>query len=107
MDGIRVVARHSFLGANGDRALTVEASRTVLAFVVAQSMKTTALERWLRSRKIKPVDLARDSGYSRQHVYRVRMGRIDPTRRCIASITAACWRLSGEPVRAEQLFDLG
>ena len=67
---------------------------------------TTRLEEFLRSRGIRPAHLARESGYSRQHVLRVRAGRMDPTRRCIAAITAACRRLSGEPVRAADLFDL-
>lgn len=60
----------------------------------------------MRSRGIKPAHLARESGYSRQHLLRIRMGRMDPTRRCIVAITAACRRLSGENVRASELFDL-
>ena len=67
---------------------------------------TTRLERFLKSRRIKPAHLARESGYSRQHLLRIRMGRMEPTRRCIAAISAACRRLSGEAVRASDLFDL-
>ncbi|HUP59964.1 MAG TPA: helix-turn-helix transcriptional regulator [Thermoanaerobaculia bacterium] len=67
---------------------------------------TTRLERFLKSRGIKPAHLARESGYSRQHLLRIRMGRMEPTRRCIAAITGACRRLSGEVVRAAELFDL-
>ena len=66
----------------------------------------TRLEKFLKSRRIKPAHLARESGYSRQHLLRIRMGRMEPTRRCIAAIAAACRRLSGEPVRASDLFDL-
>jgi hypothetical protein len=66
----------------------------------------TRLERFLKSRGIKPAHLARESGYSRQHLLRIRMGRMEPTRRCIAAITGACRRLSGETVRAADLFDL-
>ena len=66
----------------------------------------TRLERFLKSRGIKPAHLARESGYSRQHLLRIRMGRMEPTRRCIAAIASACRRLSGEPVRATDLFDL-
>jgi predicted transcriptional regulator len=66
----------------------------------------TRLERFLKSRGIKPAHLARESGYSRQHLLRIRMGRMEPTRRCIAAITGACRRLSGEAVRASDLFDL-
>jgi len=66
----------------------------------------TRLESFLKSRGIKPAHLARESGYSRQHLLRIRMGRMEPTRRCIAAISAACRRLSGEGVRASDLFDL-
>ena len=66
----------------------------------------TRLESFLKSRGIKPAHLARESGYSRQHLLRLRTGRMEPTRRCIAAIAAACRRLSGESVRASDLFDL-
>ena len=69
-------------------------------------MATTRLEAFLKSRGIKPAHLARESGYSRQHLLRIRLGRMEPTRRCIAAISAACRRLSGEAVRASDLFDL-
>jgi predicted transcriptional regulator len=67
---------------------------------------TTRLEAFLKARGIKPAHLARESGYSRQHLLRIRMGRMEPTRRCIAAIVSACRRLSREPVRAADLFDL-
>jgi predicted transcriptional regulator len=67
----------------------------------------TRLERFLKLKGIKPAHLARESGYSRQHLLRVRMGRMEPTRRCIAAIVAACRRLTRDPVRADDLFDLG
>ena len=66
----------------------------------------TRLEAFLKSRGIKPAHLARESGYSRQHLLRLRLGRMEPTRRCIAAIAAACRRLSGESIRASELFDL-
>jgi len=66
----------------------------------------TRLESFLKSRGIKPAHLARESGYSRQHLLRLRLGKMEPTRRCIAAIAAACRRLSGESVRASELFDL-
>ena len=49
----------------------------------------TRLEQYLKTRGIKPAHLARESGYSRQHLLRIRMGRMEPTRRCIAAIIAA------------------
>jgi predicted transcriptional regulator len=69
-------------------------------------MSITRLEQFIKSRGIKPAHLARESGYSRQHLLRIRTGRMEPTRRCIAAIAAACRRLSGETVRASELFEL-
>ena len=69
-------------------------------------MDTTRLETFLRSRYIKPAHLARESGYSRQHLLRIRKGRMEPTRRCIAAIVGAARKLAQEPVRANDLFDL-
>ena len=69
-------------------------------------MAVTRLEKFLKSRDIRPAHLAKASGDSRQHVLRIRKGRMEPTRRCIAGITAACRELSGEDVRAAQLFAL-
>jgi predicted transcriptional regulator len=66
----------------------------------------TRLEAFLKNRGIKPAHLAKECGYSRQHLLRVRMGRMEPTRRCIAAIIAAARKLSHEPVRANDLFDL-
>jgi hypothetical protein len=108
MDSVLVVSRRSFLQGAGVAiaGMSVEASRAALSAVVAESQRTTKLDRWLRSRRIKPAHLARECSYSRQHVYRVRMGIVDPSRKCIASITAACQHLSRENVQASQLFDL-
>lgn len=67
----------------------------------------TKLEAYLKAKGIKPAHLALHSEYSRQHLLRIRMGRMEPTRRCIKAIVAACRRLSHEPVKASDLFDLG
>jgi len=69
--------------------------------------KPTRLERYLKARGVKPAHLARESGYSRQHLLRVRMGRMEPTRRCIAAIVAALRRLTREHIEARDVFDLG
>jgi len=63
------------------------------------------LERFLKSRGIKPAHLARESGYSRQHLLRLRLGRMLPTKRCALQLTAACRRLACERVRPRDLFD--
>ena len=67
----------------------------------------TTLERYLQSRGLKPIRLANQSGYSRQHLLRVRKGSMEPTRPCIAAITLACRVLAHEQVSASDLFDIG
>jgi hypothetical protein len=66
----------------------------------------TRLEAYIKAKGIKPAHLAVHSEYSRQHLLRVRMGRMEPSRKCIKAIVAACRRLGHEPVRASDLFDL-
>src|SRR5437016_9852510 len=65
----------------------------------------TRLETFIKSRGIKPAHLARESGYSRQHLLRIRFGRMLPSLACIASIVIAARRLTRERVRPEQLFE--
>jgi len=67
--------------------------------------RSTCLELFIRSHRIKPAHLAREAGYSRQHLLRIRLGRMLPTLACIASIVLAARRLTGEHVRPEQLFE--
>ena len=69
--------------------------------------KPTRLEHYLKARGVKPAYLARESGYSRQHLLRVRMGRMEPTRKCIGAIVAALRRLTRERIEARDVFDLG
>jgi hypothetical protein len=66
----------------------------------------TKLEAFIKAKGIKPVHLAQYSEYSRQHLLRIRMGRMEPTRKCIKAVVAACRRLAREPVTASDLFDL-
>jgi hypothetical protein len=66
----------------------------------------TKLELFLKSRGIKPAQLARESGYSRMYLLRVRLGRQQPTRECVVHITRACRRLARESVLPRDLFDL-
>jgi hypothetical protein len=66
----------------------------------------TKLEAFIKAKGIKPAHLALHSEYSRQHLLRVRMGRMEPTRKCIKAIVSACRRLGREPVTASDLFDL-
>jgi predicted transcriptional regulator len=68
--------------------------------------KLTRFEIFLQSREIMPAHLARECGYSRQHIYRIRMGQMEPTRGCMVAIVAACRRLSRSNVTAADLFPL-
>jgi hypothetical protein len=66
----------------------------------------TKLEEYLRRHRIKPVQVVEKSGYSRQHLLRVRLGLMEPTRPCIKAITRACREITAEPLKASDLFDL-
>lgn len=66
----------------------------------------TKLERFLKKHSIEPAQLAKESGYSRQHLLRVRQGTMEPTRPCISRIVAACRRLTDQNVAAPDLFNL-
>ncbi len=66
----------------------------------------TKLEAYLKEKGIKPAHLAVRSEYSRQHLLRVRMGRMEPSRKCIKAIVSACRALARENVTAAELFDL-
>lgn len=66
----------------------------------------TRLERFIWSHGIKPAYLARESGYSRQHLLRLRFGRMRPSLTSIAALVIALRRLTHEVVTAEDLFEL-
>jgi predicted transcriptional regulator len=68
--------------------------------------RPTKLETFIQAYRIKPIDLARESEYSRQHILRIRKGRMEPTRPCIAALVRAARRLSRHDVTAAELFDL-
>ena len=67
--------------------------------------RPTRLERFIRSHGIKPAHLARESGYSRQHLLRLRFGRMRPSLTCIAALVIALRRLTSKCVTAEDLFE--
>jgi hypothetical protein len=67
----------------------------------------TKLEKYLKRCGIKPAALAKTAKYSRQHLLRIRLGRQEPTRKCIKAITAACRMLGTDKnLQATKLFDL-
>ena len=64
----------------------------------------TQLERFIRSHGIKPAHLARESGYSRQHLLRLRFARMRPSLTCIAALVIALRRLTNKRVTPDDLF---
>jgi len=64
----------------------------------------TQLERFIRSHGIKPAHLARESGYSRQHLLRLRFGRMRPSLTCIAALVLAARRFTSQRVTPHDLF---
>lgn len=71
---------------------------------VGAPSRPTLLESYLRSRGVRPAHLARECGYERAHLLRIRMGRIEPTAVCAVGIVYALRRLVGEPVVLTDLF---
>jgi hypothetical protein len=85
--------------------LAVEASGGEPIEVDQPLSSPTRLERYLRSHGIKPAHFARESGYSRQHLLRLRFGRMCPSLTCIAALLIALRRLTNKRVTAEDLFE--
>lgn len=56
---------------------------------------------------LQPNVLADVTGVSRQHLYRLRYGQMEPTRPLMIWLTIASRRLLGRRVRITELFDLG
>lgn len=66
----------------------------------------TRLDRFLSTNGIKHARLAREAGCSRQHLYRIRTGAMEPTRVLIRALRLAARNLLQRQVRPEELFDL-
>jgi hypothetical protein len=60
----------------------------------------------MRQQRIRPSDVARIAGISRQHLGRLRYGTAEPTRAVMVWVTLAVRRLSSVRVRLTDLFDL-
>jgi hypothetical protein len=75
------------------------------AFLAPRGRKRrTRLDAFLHSRGIKPVQLARTTGYSRQHLLRLRRGLMVPSQRCAARLVLALRALTGETVTLYTVF---
>ena len=77
---------------------------TPAAELVVGPSRPTLLESYLRSRGVRPAHLARECGYERAHLLRIRMGRIEPTPTCAVGIVYALRRLVCEPVVLTDVF---
>jgi hypothetical protein len=77
---------------------------TPIAELVVNPSLPTLLESYLRSRGVRPAHLARECGYSRAHLLRIRMGRVEPTPTCAVGIVYALRRLVREPVVLTDVF---
>jgi hypothetical protein len=77
---------------------------TPIVELVIVPSRPTLLESYLRSRGVRPAHLARECGYERAHLLRVRMGRIEPTPACAVEIVYALRRLAREEVVLGDVF---
>jgi hypothetical protein len=64
----------------------------------------TRLELIIRQRRIKPAQLAREAGYARQHLHRIREGDVPTNKRSRAAITSAIHRIRPSPEDSTELF---
>ncbi|MEO8381589.1 MAG: hypothetical protein ABI779_18150 [Acidobacteriota bacterium] len=71
---------------------------------VVGSSRPTPLELYLRSRGVRPAHLARECGYERAHLLRIRMERIEPTPACAVAIVYALRRLAREELVLADVF---
>jgi tetratricopeptide (TPR) repeat protein len=72
----------------------------------SRSRKLTRFAIFLLTRQVTITALHVETGYTRQHLRCVRNGETQPTLSCIAAIVSALRRLTLEPVRAEDVFEL-
>jgi transcriptional regulator with XRE-family HTH domain len=71
-----------------------------------RTMAATLLAAFIADNRVKSVRLAEVSGISRQHIYRLRTGRMEPTRPVMLWITEAACYIVKRRVAVGELFDL-
>jgi DNA-binding XRE family transcriptional regulator len=67
----------------------------------------TRLESFLRTNRIRPSHLAREAGCARQHLGRLRKGKMIPRINLAVRLAIACGRLAGRRVALNDLFEVG
>ena len=85
-------------------AFDAPSPETPAAELVVGPSRPTLLESYLRSRGVRPAHLARECGYERAHLLRIRLGRIEPTPACAVGIVYALRRLAREEVVLADVF---
>jgi hypothetical protein len=73
---------------------------------MADARKVTRLEWFLRTHDLKPAHVAPEALISRQHLLRLRQGKVEPSRKIMLLLQRACSRLTKKKVRVADLFDL-
>jgi len=71
-----------------------------------RAMTSTPLAVFLAANRVQSVRLAKVSGISRQHIYRLRTGRMEPTRPVMVWLTEAACYIVKRRVEVCELFDL-
>jgi transcriptional regulator with XRE-family HTH domain len=69
-------------------------------------MAETRLQSFMKANAIKPSHLADDAGVSRQHLYHLRMGTAEPTRKVMVALATAARRILRRKVEVPEMFDL-
>lgn len=69
-------------------------------------MEETPLAKFIAANGIVGRRFAEVSGVSRQHIYRLKTGRMEPTRPVMVWLTEAACYLVKRRVRVDELFDL-
>lgn len=64
------------------------------------------LDIFLDRHNLRPIDVARLAGCSRQHLLRLRAGTMEPTRPVMRALRLASRKLLRRRVRLEELFDV-
>jgi DNA-binding XRE family transcriptional regulator len=69
-----------------------------------EPVTATTLARFMNENKLKPLNVAREAGISRQHLYRIRSGDDDPGMMTALRIRDACGRLLLRSISIDELF---
>lgn len=66
----------------------------------------TKLGLFILVNRLRPSDVARDAGITRQYLGRLRFGEAEATRPMMIRVARACSQLLRRPVSVEEVFDL-